>query len=73
MSDSTEMTQTYSHGIQLHINTLDNGINIDNSDNILSPIKLENHTFFNTFIHYLTLFYNFMYAYAEYCVDNHMV
>ena len=65
------MTQSDSPGIQLHINTRYNGI--DNSDNILSPIKLENHTFFNTFIHYLTLFYDFMYAYCEYCVDNHMV
>ncbi len=56
-------------------NTRYNDINndINNYNNILSPITLENHTFFNTFIHYLTLFYNFMYAYCEYCVDNHMV
>ena len=67
------MAQTDNPGIQLHINTRYNATDIDNSDNILSPIKLENHTFFNTFIHYLTLFYHFMYAYSEYCIDNHMV
>lgn len=71
MSDDTEMTTHDNSGISLHINTRYN--NINNSNNILSPIKTENHTIFNTFIHYFTLFYNFIYAYCEYCVDHKMI
>ena len=71
MNDDTELTQPDSPGIHLQINTRYNDTN--NSDNILSPIKIENHTVFNTFIHYFTLFYNFIYAYCEYCVDHKMI
>ena len=71
MNDDTELTRPDSPGIHLQINPRYNDIN--NFDNILSPIKIENYTVFNTFIYYFTLFYNFIYAYCEYCVDHKMI